>query len=247
MLKEINLQEKNQDVYNLLKDTEIYSYEVKDNKICSKNIKGVINVCGYGIYDVKNPRCLDNRYYLELDILNNENCKHDGTIITLMMNPSWTFPFGAHNSGIDRTVKNVIKIAKVAKIPKSDLKFSKVIVLNTMPIITSEPEQAMENNSQQNINVKFVKNFLEKSNKMNAVFLAAWGSNNDINKYNEFIDEINSFFKDKIYVYDINDSQPYPCHPSGQGVNSKKLKKFLLESQTLKPVKISKDLTVEEI
>lgn len=39
MLKEINLQEKNQDVYNLLKDTEIYSYEVKDNKICSKKYK----------------------------------------------------------------------------------------------------------------------------------------------------------------------------------------------------------------
>ena len=33
MLKEINLQEKNQEVYNLLKDTEIYSYEVKDKTV----------------------------------------------------------------------------------------------------------------------------------------------------------------------------------------------------------------------
>ena len=246
-MKEISLKEKNQEVYNLLKNIVTYSYEIKDNKICSKNIKDTIQVCGYGIYDVENPRCLDNRYYLELDILNNENKYYKGTIITLMMNPSWTFPFEAHNSGIDRTVKNVIKIAKVAKIPNSDLKFSKIIVLNTMPIITSKPEQAVKNNKQQEINSEFVKGFIEKCSKRNTIFLAAWGSNNDINNFNDFIEAINSHFENRIYVYDINDSQPYPCHPSGQGINSQKLKNFLVVNQTLKAVKINNDLTVKKI
>ncbi len=202
---------------------------VKDNKIVgSEN-----NIWGFGIYDSPNPDINDNRYCLKL---NHYGIDNDKTLVTLLMNPSETFPCENDNSNIDPTVLNVMKIAKA-------LGIMSVVVLNTIPVINSNISPALENlNSQkQKYNEMFVNGFLKHCDKENTIFLAAWGADKNINNYNKYSQTINTYFKDKIYAFNINKDMT-PTHPSGR--NNSQINAFL-EKPELIPIKqINDDLTV---
>lgn len=198
-----------------------------------KNIVGSENnIWGFGIYDSPNPDVNDNRYCLEL---NNCGIDNDKTLITLLMNPSETFPCENDNSNIDDTILNVMKIAKA-------LGIMSVIVLNTIPIINSKKELALNNldKQKQRYNEMFVNGFLKHCDKENTIFLAAWGADKNINSFNKYSQTINTYFKDKIYAFSINKDMT-PTHPSG--FNNAQINSFL-EKLELIPIKqINDDLT----
>ncbi len=199
-----------------------------------KNIVGSENnIWGFGIYDSPNPDVNDNRYCLELNHCGIDN---DKTLITLLMNPSETFPCENDNSNIDDTILNVMKIAKA-------LGIMSVIVLNTIPIINSKKELALKglNKQKQRHNEMFVNGFLKHCDKENTIFLAAWGSDKNINSFNKYSQTINTYFKDKIYAFSINKDMT-PTHPSG--FNNAQINAFI-EKPELIPIKqINDDLTV---
>ena len=199
-----------------------------------KNIVGnENNIWGFRIYDSPNPDVNDNRYCLELNHCGIDN---DKTLITLLMNPSETFPCENDNSNIDDTILNVMKIAKA-------LGIMSVIVLNTIPVINSKKELALMslNKQKQRHNEMFVNGFLKHCDKENTIFLAAWGSDKSINSFNKYCQTINTYFKDKIYAFSINKDMT-PTHPSG--FNNAQINAFL-EKPKLIPIKqINDDLTV---
>ena len=202
---------------------------MKDNKTVGNDN----NIFGFGIYDSPDPDVDDNRYYLEL---NHYGIDNDKTLITLLMNPSGTFPCENDNSNIDDTVLNLMKIAKA-------LGIMSVVVLNTIPVINSQNELALKNlNAQkQRHNEMFVNGFLKHCDKENTIFLAAWGADKNINSFNKYSQTINTYFKDKIYAFNINKDMT-PTHPSG--FNNAQINAFL-EKPELIPIKqINDDLTV---
>ena len=209
-----------------------------------KDIIPKITVKGYGIYDVQNPDKNNNRYFLDLNIIIPEIKTDEKVLTTLMMNPSNTFPISdtRKKCSLDSTVQNVVKIAYICG-------FSRVIVLNTLPIINSKPDGALNNLQQQKntYNKNFVQTFLSQ---YNGAFLSAWGGNKNINKYNEFIKTINdnSKLETQVFVYDTN-SDGHPTHPSWQ--NHKQLIPFFTQFKQdenfakLKPVKLNNDGTAK--
>ena len=129
-----------------------------------KNIVGnENNIWGFGIYDSPNPDINDNRYCLELNHCGIDN---DKTLITLLMNPSETFPCENDNSNIDDTILNVMKIAKA-------LGIMSVVVLNTIPVINSKKELALNNldKQKQRYNEMFVNGFLKHCDKENTIYV----------------------------------------------------------------------------
>lgn len=213
---------------------------VNQNNPCKQKIK----VEGFGIYDNKNPNKNDgkyyNRYYLEFHITSLiPKMSPSGTLLTLMMNPSWTFPDG---KSIDSTVKNVIKIA-------NKLKKAKVIILNTLPIIHSNKEIAIDkiNKDKQKYNKNFIEKYLNKIKTDNTIFLAAWGSDKRINKYNIYSEKISKIFKkDQIKAISIN-ADNTPMHPSPMPKNRESMRTFFSGEKNLIKVKLVKDSKVEEI
>ena len=202
---------------------------VKDNNIVGSED----NIWGFGIYDSPNPDINDNRYCLELNHCGIDN---DKTLVTLLMNPSETFPCENDNSNIDDTILNVMKIAKA-------LDIMSVIVLNTIPVINSKKELALKNlNSQkQRYNEMFVNGFLKHCDKENTIFLAAWGADKNINSFNKYSQTINTYFKDKIYAFSINKDMT-PTHPSG--FNNAQINSFLKKPELIPIKQINDDLTV---
>lgn len=202
---------------------------VKDNKV----VGGEDNIWGFGIYDSKNPDINDNRYYLEL---NHYGIDNDKTLVTLLMNPSETFPCENDNSNIDDTILNVMKIAKA-------LDIMSVVILNTIPVINSKKELALKglNKQKQRHNEMFVNGFLKHCDKENTIFLAAWGSDKSINSFNKYCQTINIYFKDKIYAFSINKDMT-PTHPSV--FNNAQINAFLEKPELISIKQINDDLTV---
>lgn len=202
---------------------------MKDNKIVGNDN----NIWGFGIYDSQNPDVNDNRYYLELNHCGIDN---DKTLITLLMNPSETFPCENDNSNIDDTILNVMKISK-------SLGIMSVVVLNTIPVINSQKELALNNlnKQKQRHNEMFVNGFLKHCDKGNAIFLAAWGADKNINSFNKYSQTINTYFKDKIYAFSINKDMT-PTHPSG--FNNTQINSFLEKPELIPIKRINDDLTV---
>ena len=204
-------------------------YPMEINSTIAKNVQG------FGIYDSDKPKINNNRYYLEFNILKNN--KNNNTLLTLMMNPSKTFPDGS----IDRTVQNVIRIAKA-------IGCSKIVVLNTLPIINPIAKDAIKycNKAKQENNTNFVQKYIQSCNKNNTIFLAAWGANKQINQYNEYISSIKQkFMPNNIFAYSINEESQTPAHPNGRGNNGKNAKRLqeILNGKKLIPIHINDDLT----
>ena len=192
------------------------------------------DICGFGIYDSANPDINDNRYYLELHC---PEIKNNKKLITLLMNPSKTFPYENENSNIDDTIMNVIKIARA-------LNISKIVVLNTIPTINSNIELALSSldKEKQTYNEKFINSYLKHCDKENTIFLATWGSDKNINSFNKYSQIINDNFKNKIYAYSLNDDMR-PTHASGY--NNAQVNEFLKKLQLI-PIKyVNDDLTVK--
>ena len=204
-------------------------------RLVSKN-----GLTGFGIYSVIQPDINNYRYYLELDLPEKET---GNTLVTLMMNPSKTFPYEERNANIDTTVLNLAKISQSAKINGKDADISKIVVLNTLPIINSNIDIALTalDENRQKYNENFVKAYLKACDKENTIFLAAWGNNTGINKYNKFISTINSEFKNKMYAFCIN-KEKTPTHPSP--FNSAQINGFLKNPELIQLGKINKKLTV---
>lgn len=225
----IQIDKKLQKIVNNTINEECFPLEI------SYNING-IDVKGFGIYNSKEPEENNNRYYLELNIQNMTG----KTLITIMMNPSTTFP----NTSIDKTVKNVIRIAKAVNC-------SKVIILNTISIINSNVKEAIKKQEEdkKEDNKNFVLEYLKLCSKENTIFLAAWGANNNINRYNCYKDEIrqwenSNIHKNKVFAYSINIISKTPAHPNGRGGNNAYILNHVLSNTAnLIPININDDLT----
>lgn len=90
----------NNRIYKRLEErdfSELIKMSIKDFNFDAK---------GFGIYDVNNnpKENANKRYYLEID----RNGNKQNTLVAILMNPANTFP----DLGFDKTIQNVIKIAK---------------------------------------------------------------------------------------------------------------------------------------
>ena len=135
-------------------------YERLKNKDFSEPIENKsLNVIGYGIYDInKKPHENANkRYYLEINI----NGENNNSLVALLMNPSKTYP----DCGFDKTIQNVIKLAKKDK-------YKKLIILNSFPIIQSKGSKAKEEYIEDKENEKFIELFLNNYDEPFDIFPA---------------------------------------------------------------------------
>lgn len=222
-------------VFDLIGETRLKN--MKKSNVDIKNRFGYnsIEVSGTGIYSSDKPKEYDRRYYLEFDILTHKT-NNKKSLLTLMMNPSNTFP----KSKIDSTVKNVIRIATI-------LRYSKIIVLNSLPVINSTGVKVKYSNSEtEEINTEFIKYYLgDKELNKTQDFLIAFGANNEVKKLlnnNGLIDECINKRQNK-YVYKKNSSNT-PSHPGN--TNTKYVYDFILGTNPqLIPInKIDKNLKI---
>lgn len=157
--------------------------------------KGITNVEGHGIYDADAV----NRYCLCIDIPNSTN----KTLITLLMNPSNTFPPDIAKtkktkkgqkvkSRYDQTIRNLIRLAYVKG-------YSQIVVLNTFPFIEGNSTNA---NKYAQKNKKLNSDFIEKVLNNSFEILVACGDNVKSDLYIEYFNIITGL-KDnaKLYTY----------------------------------------------
>lgn len=166
-----------------------------------------INVFGNGDYGgIENPKVGDNRFSLELEI---EKPKGNKSLITIMMNPSETFPKGKEReeSQIDPTVQNVIRIAYVCG-------YNKIYVYNIFSLINSDSSIQYEKNE---FNTEEIINFLKEND---CDTLIAWGENKE-----KYVHDILKYLRNrKLFVWKLT-KKLKPQHPSP--LRNKDIKEFL--------------------
>lgn len=201
-------------IIKILKDTkssesfEFFEHPIKDN-IGGKDIKG------FGVYKDNDPKIGGHRYYLYIDLENNDLEKDPQKILTaIMLNPSKSLP----DQGFDNTVLNVIRIAQ-------ETGFLAVEILNLFSYIEPEINDARKYFKQDTafynineFNTNFVIKFLLLTNNP---IMVAWGSNFTNSTRHKQVKSIMKFLADKdVYTFcnknnkickKLNDN--YPKHP----------------------------------
>lgn len=205
---------------------------------------------GKGIYQNNEHKVGGYRYYLEISIEDN----NDKVLTVIMQNPADTFPDFVWDSqvwinkniinkngkkrpvskGFDKTVRNVIRIAKASG-------FSKVVVLNTFSLVQANGNNAHkeydEKNEAEVVNKNFVCDYLENSA---TDLLIAWGFGTKIN-IDCYLESILKNENIKLWAYAWNKNRSCPFHPSQQVDNrfGHVVRKFI-KKPILIPLKIDK-------
>ncbi len=190
-----------------------------------------INVFGNGDYDsIENPK---NRFSLELEI---EKPKGNKSLITIMMNPSETFPKCIkRESQIDPTVQNIIKIAYQCK-------YNKIYVKNIFPLINPKSSFPYKKDEFYYLNKKKI---IESLTKNNYDTLIAWGTKikkEDIVDFltlkQENIKILDCLKNRNLFVWKLSKKNK-PMHPSPL---NRHISKFLQQpNPKLIPIKIKID------
>ena len=199
-------------------------YEKYVNEEFSKPIKdSTLNVVGYGIYNNLNENKATKRYFLKVNLNNHEN--NNKTLIAILMNPSKTYP----DTGFDRTIKTVIKIAKKEK-------YKELIVLNSFPDIESDSSKAQMNYTKDTINTEFIKTFLNNYNEKFDIFSACGDIISDelFNNYLKQINECTNKNKGYLWTFANLTKKGRTRHVSPKARYNIKLLKDFMENKTKK-------------
>jgi len=205
-----------------------------------------LEVMGKGIYKNNEYKVGGYRYYLQINLDDG-----DKTLTTIMQNPADTFPDKVWSNknwinknminangkrrpiskGFDKTVRNVIRIAKASC-------FSKIVVLNTFSLIQANGENAHSehnaNDETEGINKNFVCDYLKNHTKD---LLIAWGVDIKINK-DDYTASIIENKDINLWAYDWNKNKKCPYHPSQQVDNRLKIVRKFIRKPDLIPLEI---------
>lgn len=199
-------------------------YERYINEEFSKPIKdNTLNVVGYGIYNNLNENKATKRYFLKVNLNSHEN--NSKTLVALLMNPSKTYP----DTGFDRTIKTVIKIAKKEQ-------YKKLIILNSFPDIESDGNKAQTSYRKDTINTEFIKIFLNNYTERFDIFSACGDIISDelFNSYLKQINECTNKNQEYLWTFANLTKKGRTRHVSPKARYNIKLLKDFMENKTKK-------------